>query len=84
MAAVRITLSVPDELAARIKKAAGEGTVSGWVTHVIEDYLAEDAELERRFDEWLEAQPPADEETKRRVDEVLEKALGIRRERGAA
>jgi hypothetical protein len=57
MATVRITLSVPDELAARIKTAAGEGTVSGWVVKVIEKYFAEDEELERQFVEWLEAHP---------------------------
>lgn len=83
MAAVRITLSVPEELADRIKKAAGEGTVSGWIVKVIEGYFAEDAELERQFDEWLAAHP-VDEDTQREVDAVLEKALGIRRERGAA
>ncbi|MGI8813751.1 MAG: hypothetical protein ACR2G2_00250 [Pseudonocardia sp.] len=83
MAAVRITLSVPEGLADRIKKASGEGTVSGWVVKVIEEYFAEDEELERQFDEWLAAHP-VDEEIKREVDAVLEKALGIRRERGAA
>ncbi len=76
-------MSVPEELAARIKKAAGEGTVSGWVVKVIEEYLAEDAELERQFVEWLDAHP-VDEETKRRVDEDIEKALGPRRRKGVA
>ena len=75
MAAVRITLSVPDELAARIKKSAGEGTVSGWVVKVIEEYLAEDAELERQFDEWLAADPPT-EEDRQWAREVLGKVLG--------
>ena len=84
MAAVRITLSVPDELAARIKKAAGEGTVSGWVVKIIEEWFEEDEELERQFDEWVAAQPPVPEEIQREVDEVLEEALGIRRQRGAA
>lgn len=83
MATVRITLSVPEELAGQIKKAAGEGTVSGWIVKVVEGYLAEDVELERQFDEWLAAHPPS-EEDKRYVDDVLAKALGIRRERGAA
>lgn len=63
-------MSVPDELAARIKKAAGEGTVSGWVVKVIEEYFAEDAELERQFDEWLEAHP-VDDEAQKWVDEVM-------------
>jgi hypothetical protein len=83
MAAVRITLSVPEELADRIKQAAGEGTVSGWIVKVIERYLAEDAELERQFDEWLAAHPPSEDDMQY-VDDVLEKALGVRRKRGAA
>jgi hypothetical protein len=83
MAAVRITLSVPDELAARIKKAAGDGTVSGWVVKVIEEWFDEDEELERQFDEWLEAHP-VDEETQREVNAEIEKALATRRNRGTA
>jgi hypothetical protein len=83
MAAVRITLSVPDELATRIKKAAGEGTVSGWIVKVIEEHFAEDVELERQFLEWLDAHP-VDEETQRQVDEAMEKALGARRSRDVA
>lgn len=83
MATVRITLSVPEELAGRIKTAAGDGTVSGWVVKVIEEYLAEEVLLERQFDEWLE-EHPVDEETMRYVDEMMEKALGSRRDRGAA
>ncbi len=84
MAAVRITLSVPDELAARIKKAAGEGTVSGWVVKAIEERFLEDEELEREFDEWVAAQPPVPEEIQREVDAEIEKALGPRRRKGAA
>ncbi|MGQ0573697.1 MAG: hypothetical protein ACT4RN_05760 [Pseudonocardia sp.] len=83
MATVRITLSVPEELANRIKKSAGEGTVSGWVVNVIENHIAEDAELERQFVEWLEAIPP-DEDTMKSVDAAIEQALGPRRARGAA
>lgn len=83
MATVRITLSVPEELAGRIKMAAGEGTVSGWIVKVIEGYFAEDVELELQFDAWLK-EHPVDEDTQREVDAVLEKALGIRRKRGAA
>jgi hypothetical protein len=72
MAAVRITLSVPDELAAQIKSAAGQGTVSGWVVKVIEEYFAEDEELERQFGEWLDAHP-VDDEAQRWVDDVMAK-----------
>ncbi len=74
MAAVRITLSVPDELAARIKAAAGEGTVSGWVVKVIEEYFEEDAELERQFDEWLAADPP-DEEARRWARDLIARVM---------
>lgn len=46
----RITVSVPEEVARRIKQAAGALPVSTWVTDVIEERLDE-AELERQ---WLE------------------------------
>ena len=46
----RITISVPEQTARRIKKAAGATPVSAWVTDVVEEYL-EDADLERK---WLE------------------------------
>lgn len=71
MATVRITLSVPEELAGRIKKAAGDGTVSGWMTTIIEQHLDEDVELERQFDEWLAANPPSGE-AQRWAAEVLD------------
>lgn len=74
----------PDRLAGRIRKAAGEGTVSGRIVTVIEEHLAEGAELERRFDERVAARPPVDEEITRQVDEEIGKALGARRRRGAA
>lgn len=83
MAAVRITLSVPDELAARIKKSAGEGTVSGWVVKVIEEYFAEGEELELLFDEWLK-EHPVDEDIARQVDAEIEKARANFRRKGAA
>lgn len=79
MAAVRITLSVPEELAGQIKKAAGSGTVSGWVVKVIEDYLAEDAELERLFRESIEANPSS-AEARRRADELFEQIFTKRAE----
>jgi hypothetical protein len=46
----RITISVPEEVAGRIKKAAGGRPVSSWVTDLIEEHL-DHAELERK---WLE------------------------------
>ena len=47
----RITISVPSEVAHRIKKAAGKSPVSAWLTEVIEEHL-EDADLERRWNEF--------------------------------
>ncbi len=81
MAAVRITLSVPEQLAVRIKDAAGQGTVSGWVVKVIEEYLAEGAELERQFVDSLEANPPSEEEF-RRADELFEQIFPTQRGQG--
>jgi len=37
----RITISVPDEVARRVKKAAGSASVSAWVTGLIEEHLEE-------------------------------------------
>lgn len=44
----RITITVPPEVAVRIKKAAGKTPVSNWVTDLVEDRL-QDAELERQW-----------------------------------
>jgi hypothetical protein len=53
----RITISVPADVAARIKKAAGRTPVSAWVTGIIEDHL-EDAELERMWASFYEEVAP--------------------------
>jgi hypothetical protein len=44
----RITISVPVQVAGRIKKAAGHKPVSTWVTDLIEEHL-DDSELERQW-----------------------------------
>lgn len=44
----RITISVPAQVAGRIKKAAGPKPVSTWVTDLIEEHL-DDSELERQW-----------------------------------
>ena len=54
----RITISVPSEVAARIKKAAGKTPVSAWVTDVIEEHL-DDAELERAWEEFYRDVSPS-------------------------
>ena len=58
MSIKRITISVPERVAARIKKAAGATPVSAWVTDVIEDHLA-DAELERAWEAFAKDVSPS-------------------------
>jgi hypothetical protein len=54
----RITISVPEETASRIKKAAGGVPVSAWVTELIEEHL-DDSELERQWQELHRAVNPS-------------------------
>jgi hypothetical protein len=70
MAIQRITISVPAETAARIKKAAGKRPVSSWITSVIEDRL-EDADLDRLFDEFYKDVAPS-KAAIRRADAIFE------------
>ena len=57
MATKRITVSVPVEVAARIKQAAGaRHSVSEWVTNAVKRTLAEE-DLERRFLDFCDAVP---------------------------
>jgi len=60
----RITISVPGEVAARIKKAAGAGSVSAWVTDVIEERL-DDVALERLWEEFYRTVRPRREDMRR-------------------
>lgn len=82
MAIRRITLSVPEQVAARIKKAAGKKAVSAWVTELIEEHL-DDQELERKWAEFYRAvrPSPADE---RRADATFKRLVGTKPRRGAA
>lgn len=52
MSIKRITISVPEELAEKIKKAAGDRAVSAWVTDLIEQELDEER-LDRLWKEWV-------------------------------
>jgi len=54
----RITVSVPEEVATRIKKAAGATPVSAWLTDLIEQHL-DDAELERQWQAFYRAVSPS-------------------------
>jgi hypothetical protein len=78
----RITISVPVEVAARIKKAAGKTPVSAWVTGVLEDRL-DDAEFEKMWEEFYRSVRPRREDV-RRADAILRRLLKPpRRERAA-
>lgn len=69
----RITISVPEELADRIKAAAGDEPVSAWVTELIEEHLAEeDTEaLWAAFMAELEPDPDAEEYARRVVASAM-------------
>lgn len=64
MSIKRITISVPDRVAARIKKAAGRVPVSTWITDVIEERL-DDTELENAWAAFVEDVAPSKEEARR-------------------
>jgi hypothetical protein len=80
MAIRRITISVPEETVARIKRAAQGVPVSAWVTDVIEEKLADD-DIERQWQEmYAEVAPrPAD---KKRAAAIFKRLMNPRR-RGA-
>jgi hypothetical protein len=82
MSIKRITISVPDEVAARIKEAAGETPVSAWVTELIEEHL-DDAELERQWQEFYRDVAPKRADL-RRAEALLERLTKPSRRRGAA
>lgn len=77
----RITISVPDAVAGRIKKAAGDKPVSTWVTDLIEERL-DDAELDRQWREFYEDVAPRREDI-RRADAMFKRLTRVTR-RGAA
>lgn len=60
----RITISVPSEIATRVKKAAGDAPVSVWVTRLIEDWL-DDAELEKLWEDFYRSVRPRSAEVQR-------------------
>jgi hypothetical protein len=82
MAIRRITISVPEETARRIKKAAGQTAVSSWVTEVIEEHL-DDAELDRKWQDFYADVNPSSRD--RKVAQTLHARLTkARARRGAA
>ncbi len=78
----RITISVPAETAARIRKAAGATPVSAWVTSLIEDHL-DDAELERLWQEFYRSVRPRPADI-RRADALMKRlSKGAKRRKAA-
>jgi len=82
MSIKRITISVPEAVAARIKKAAAGAPVSAWVTGLIEEHL-DDAELERKWLEFCDEVKPSRKDV-RRSEALFARLTKSKRRRGAA
>ena len=78
----RITVSVPEEVAGRIKKAAGDRSVSAWVTDLIAGHL-DDAELERLWADFYRDVAPTRAEI-RRADRLFDRLTRGTRRPGVA
>lgn len=82
MATKRITVSVPAEVASRIKRAAGQShSVSEWVTNAVTRTLEEE-DLTRRFLEFcdgVKASPSEEKRAKQSFDRIAQRT---RRGRG--
>lgn len=80
----RITISVPEQVAGRIKKAAGDQPVSAWVTDLIAGHL-DDTELEQLWTEFYRDVAPKRAEL-RRADRMFKRLMRGRgnRRQGAA
>jgi hypothetical protein len=78
----RITISVPEEVAARIKEAAGATPVSTWVTELVEEHLDE-AELERQWEEFYRTVAPGRADVQR-AEGMFKRLTKPARRRGAA
>jgi hypothetical protein len=81
MAIKRITLSVPEEVVARVKRAAGTTPISAWVSQLIEQYLDE-AELEERWREFVRDVAPTRDDS-HRAEATLKRLMKPRRKRAA-
>lgn len=86
MAIKRITISVPEKLAKKIKKASGDRPVSAWVTKLIEDHLDE-REAERIWERFYADVAPTEAEKREAeasVERLMSPARGGGQRRGAA
>ncbi len=81
MSIKRITISVPYDTAARIKKAAGRMPVSAWVTEVVHERL-EDRELDRLWREFYQSVRPRPSDI-RRADAIFDRLTKRRRRKTA-
>ncbi len=52
MTITRVTISMPSELARRVKRAAGKKPVSSWLTELLEDHLSTQ-DLEGVWDRYI-------------------------------
>jgi len=77
MSARRITVSVPEAVAQRLKKAAGKTPVSTWLTGLIQDHLDE-RELEAKWDAFYEGVNP-DANAQRKAEKILTHATRRKR-----
>jgi hypothetical protein len=78
----RITISVPQEVAGRIKKAARPKPVSVWVTDLIEQHL-DQAALDRQWEAFCRDVAPTAAQS-RRADRLFRKLTRKPSRRGAA
>lgn len=65
----RVTISMPQKLARRAKKAAGKQPVSAWMTKLVEDHLTE-ADLERLWQDFYASVAPSRTEERRAAARV--------------
>jgi hypothetical protein len=78
----RITVSFPEGVAAKIKRAAGPVSVSAWVAGVIQDRL-DDEELERRWQNFYRSVRPRRADT-RRAEAIFRRLTTAPRRKKAA
>ena len=72
MAVRRITVSIPEQVAQRMRKAAGSRPVSTWLADLIEEHLDE-RELEAKWLAFYEGVNPKPGDL-RRADDILRRA----------
>lgn len=78
----RITISVPDDVAGRLRKAAANTSVSAWVTDVIEERLDE-TELDRLWQDFYASVRPRSKDV-RRANALFDRLVPRPRKKRAA